>query len=174
MVEDFYQVLVIDIVVEAGIRSMFQTFIALIFMIVSVEFGHAAYYNENRMEEVIFVRQNSQVWESLPDEIPPMIGSVALEDCNEIGSLVWLWHESPPECAGPYWVVDCRAPHDAKVARRKNIIVEVNFRTAQRWEIIGYGPSFVNVGVIRIKVKNLALERSFAGQERTIVRPFTR
>jgi hypothetical protein len=128
---------------------MIEWFIALVFSFITLEYGHAAYYNEGVMEDVIYVRQNSAVWESLPSEVPPVIGFVALEDCSEIGDLVWLWHEDPSELAGPYWVVDCRAPQDVADAKRKGIIVEVDYDTAKRWNVIGYGPSFINVVVIR-------------------------
>lgn len=128
---------------------MLKLFIAAIFSYISVTYGHAAYYGDGVMEGVVYVRQHSETWAPLPLGVPPVIGFVAVNDCTEIGSRVWLWHEDPPELAGPYWVVDCRAEQDAAVAKKKNIIIEVDYNTAKRWGIIGYGPSFINVAVIR-------------------------
>ena len=121
---------------------------------IAVEYGHAVYYAEGVMEEVVYVRQHTdKVWATLPKEVPPVIGFVALNDCNEIGDLVWLWHESPPELAGPYWVVDCRAPQDVAEADRKGIVVEVDYNTATRWGIVGFGPQYINAAVIRSNLK---------------------
>jgi hypothetical protein len=131
---------------------MIEWFIALIFSYISVTYGHAAYYAEGVMEQVVYVRQHTaSVWKTLPPDVPPVIGFVAVDDCVEIGSFVWLWHEDPPELAGPYWVVDCRAAHDIALAEQKGIIVEIDYNTATRWGVIGYGPSFINVAVIRWK-----------------------
>lgn len=122
---------------------------ALIFSYISVTYGHAAYYAEGVMEGVVYVRQHSDMWGRLSAEVPPVIGFVALNDCGELNTLVWLWHEDPPELAGPYWVVDCRAEQDVLAAKIKDIIVEVDYNTAKRWGVIGYGPSYINVAVIR-------------------------
>lgn len=125
---------------------------------ITVEVGHAAYYDDGIMEGVIYVRQNCDTWGDLDAEIPPVIGYVAVNDCAELGGLVWLWHEAAlstalPELAGPYWVVDCRAEQDVTAAERKNIVVEVDYNTARRWGVVGFGPSFINVAVIRVKKK---------------------
>jgi len=128
---------------------MTEWFLALVFSYISITYGHAAYYADGVMEGVVYVRQHSDTWATLPVGIPPVIGFVAVDDCTEIGTLVWLWHEE--ELAGPYWVADCRAASDIALAGRKGIIVEVDYNTAKRWGTIGYGPSFINVAVIRWK-----------------------
>ena len=131
---------------------MIKLFIALIFSYISVTYGHAAYYAEGAMEGVVYVRQHSDgVWAKLPEEVPPVIGFVAVNDCEEIGGLVWLWHEDPPELAGPYLVADCRAAQDVAAAQLRGIIVEVGHNTAKRWGVVGYGPSYINVAVIRMR-----------------------
>lgn len=114
-----------------------------------VTYGHAAYYSEGVFKEVIQMRQSGNTAMSLPREVPPVIGFVATPYCSEIGSKVWIWHEG--EFAGPYWVADCcvRDNGDCERMRKKSIVAEVDYWTANRWKKIGFGPKSINIAVVR-------------------------
>ena len=119
-------------------------------LLLSVQCGHAAYYNEGIMEWVVAVRQANQGWEhSLPQDLPPVVGFVAVPECERIGKLVAIWHQPDGWC-GPYLVADCAnrlEGHDEQM-RRKGIVVEVDYNTATRWGVIGFGPEYIDVVVI--------------------------
>lgn len=34
--------------------------------------------------------------------------------------------------------------------KKRGIVVEVDFNTAKRWGVVGLGPEYINVGVMRI------------------------
>lgn len=125
------------------------TILVALLSLFTITYGKAAYYDQGVMESVVYVRQNTETWGGLSTEVPAVIGFVALNDCEELNSLVWLWHEDPLELAGPYWVVDCRAEQDVLAAEVKGIVVEVDYNTAKRWGVVGFGPSYINVAVIR-------------------------
>lgn len=120
--------------------------LALLF---SVQCGHAAYYNEGVMEWVVAVRQANQGWEyPLPQDLPPVVDFVAVPECDRIGELLAIWHES--EGWNLYMIADCANQiegHDEQM-RRKGIVVEVGYNTAVRWGVIGFGPEHIDVAVI--------------------------
>lgn len=128
---------------------VFVQVLSLLLSLVTVEYGHAAYYAEGVMEEVIYVRQNCETWGSLPLEKPHVIGYVAVNDCGELGQFLWLCADF--ECwAGPYWIVDCRQTKHMAKAREQDIVVEVDYDAACRWGAKGYGPKHNFVAIVRV------------------------
>jgi hypothetical protein len=125
-------------------------FIVSLLLLFQIKMGHAAYYAEHRMEEVVHVRQAGLTAQSLPTAIPDgIVGFVALPDCRKIGSIVWLWHESEG-LSGPYLVADCANQiegHNERMMQR-DIIVEVDHNTATRWGVLGLGPEDIQIAII--------------------------
>jgi hypothetical protein len=114
-----------------------------------MEAGQAAYYNEGVMEQVVEIRQAGWAAGALPDPLPAdVVGFAARLDCSEIGD--WLWICGPVGCQGPFIVADCanRVNGDAQRMERKGIIVEVDYYTAQAWDVLGRGPDGIEVVVI--------------------------
>lgn len=131
---------------------MIETLIALVLALgLRLEIGHAAYYSDEVMEQVVKVRQAGWTAGPLPVELPRVIGYVARPWCNEVGDLVWLWHESEG-WRGPYLVADCCNELEGHCAamQRKNIVVEVGHNTAQRWGVLGLGPQQIYVALVRL------------------------
>jgi len=100
-------------------------FLLSLFLLFNLQFGHAAYYADGAMEQVVRIRQ--------------------------AGWTVWLYHASEG-WAGPYLVADCcnRIAGDCKRMRRRGIIVEVGHNTARRWGVLGLGPQHIDVGMVWI------------------------
>ena len=131
---------------------MFKLVLVALLSYVTIDVGHAAYYNPGVMEQVVAVRQAGWTANPLPPEFSHVIGFIARQDCSEIGRLVWIFHESEG-VRGPYLVADCANKlegHD-RVMERKGIVVEVDFNTATRWGVVGFGPEFINVVVIGVR-----------------------
>jgi hypothetical protein len=112
-------------------------------LILQLSTGSASQYARGVMQSTIQVRQNRKTSHPLPQTIPDVNGFVATQDCDLIGDIIWL----RPESSGAwesFWVVDCASK---KLDRgnestynwmlRNNILVEIDFETAQRWETIG-------------------------------------
>lgn len=114
------------------------------------EYGHAAYYSEGVMEQVVAVRQAGWAAGSLPVSLPPVVGFVAVPDCAEIGGLIWLFYEGEG-WSGPYLIADCAnktEKHDVEM-RKRDIVVEIDNNTARRWGVLGLGPADIPVVVVR-------------------------
>lgn len=128
---------------------MFKLVLAAFLSYITIDVGHAAYYNPGVMEQVVAVRQAGWTANPLLEELPPVIGFVAVKDCDRIGQMVALWHELEG-WTFPYLVSDCAnklEKHDLEL-ERKGIIVEIDHNTAARWQVLGLGPQDINVGVI--------------------------
>lgn len=97
--------------------------------------GLATYYAPNVMEAVAVNRGMS---------IAGFRGGVALNRAGDLGRTVWLEHAG--EIIGPYRVVDCarRGVH-FEDRLSKGYIVEVDYRVARDWGIVGVGPAPVKV-----------------------------
>lgn len=64
------------------------------------------------------------------------MGYVALLDAEHIGKQVWL--QAPGHAVeGPYLVIDCSAAQHRKALQAKGFVVDVDWQTAQRWEMRG-------------------------------------
>lgn len=92
--------------------------------------GLATYYAPGVMEAVAVNRGMS---------IAGFRGGVALNRAGDLGRTVWL--EYKDEIVGPYLVVDCarRGPHFEE-RESKRYVVEVDYRLARDWGIVGVGP----------------------------------
>jgi hypothetical protein len=97
--------------------------------------GLATYYAPNVMEAVAVNRGMS---------IAGFRGGVALNRAGDLGRTVWLEYDG--EITGPYRVVDCahRGVH-FEDRLSKGYIVEVDYRVARDWGIVGVGPVPVRV-----------------------------
>ncbi|MGD8501401.1 MAG: hypothetical protein PVJ86_12185 [Phycisphaerales bacterium] len=128
---------------------MFKIVLLALALMFRFEMGHVAYYAEDVMERVVAVRQAGWTAGDLPVELPPVIGFVARPHCNEIGDMVWLYHESEG-LKGPYLVADCcnELEGHCQAMQRKGIVVEVDHNTARRWGVLGLGPKCNYVAVI--------------------------
>lgn len=136
---------------------MFKLILVAFLSLFNVEQGQAAYYNPGRFEQVVAVRQAGWTANPLPEELPPVIGFVARQDCSEIGQLLWICHESEG-CQGPYLTADCanRIENHHKVMKRKNIVVETDYAAAARWGVVGFGPQDIDVIVISRRLGSMA------------------
>jgi hypothetical protein len=124
--------------------------IATLFLLANLRIGHAAYYAQGVMADVIAVRQAGWAVGELPVEAPPGVTCfVATDDCTEIGDVVSVWHHSVgwQRC----WVTDCccAIAGDCDRMRKRHILVEVDYRTARRWGVLKYGPTSIIVAVAR-------------------------
>lgn len=126
------------------------SFLISLLSLFHITYGQAAYYSDGVFEDVIRMRQAGNTAMSLPRELPPVIGYVATPYCEEVGDQVWLYHRG--ELAGPYLVADCCISINGDCERmgKKGIVVEVDWNTAQRWKVVGYGPELIDVAVIRL------------------------
>lgn len=111
--------------------------------------GRAVFYEPWVMEATAEVRGLS---------LDGYMGGVALMGCGDIGAEVWMrrpgwvWE-------GPYLVVDCAARGDIlPIMLYRKEVVEVDFRTAQRWGMIEY-PCERNCDVIDWKIDGVEVAK---------------
>lgn len=101
------------------------------------------------MRTTINTRQTRPVAYSLPQQLPAVDGYVATQECTKIGTVVLLRPVGTQEWES-FLIVDCASkklgthnnnPHDSSYAWmvRNNIIVEIDYETAVRWDTIGRG-----------------------------------
>lgn len=91
--------------------------------------GIATYYGEGIMEKVAARRGLS---------LDGVRGGVALMNCGDIGSHVWLKRSPQYEFEGPYLVVDCsKREHLYWNVVVNNLAVEVDWQTSRRWGMSG-------------------------------------
>jgi len=131
---------------------MSPQWIAALLLLAHLQVGHAAYYNPQIFEQVVAVRLAGWTAGDLTeDDLRGVIGYVAVPDCDEIGRRVWLFHESEG-WRGPYLVADCACQINGDKQRmvRRGIVAEVDFQTAKRWGVLGYGPQQINVAIMRL------------------------
>jgi hypothetical protein len=98
--------------------------------------GLATYYGDGIMEKVAERRGLSlnNVW-----------GGVALMNCGDVGSHVYLKRSPQYEFEGPYLVVDCsQKRHLYYNVVINGLAVEVDYQTSRRWGMSG-GLPFVHV-----------------------------
>ena len=100
-------------------------------------YGTASQYAPGVMQEVI---SNRQRWGQLPMELPPTDGYVATLEANLIGSFVYIRPEGA-DIWEQFLVVDCAGHADGGYAwmLRNNVLVEVDYETAVRWNTVGRG-----------------------------------
>jgi len=129
---------------------MSAQWIAMLLLLARLQVGHAAYYADGVMADVIAVRQAGWTAGDLPAEVPPGVTCfVATPDCSEIGDVISVWHDSNgwERC----WVTDCccRIAGDCERMEKRHILVEWDYGTAERRGVIGKGPLDIIVAVAR-------------------------
>ncbi len=89
---------------------------------------------------VIRVRQTpGKTAMTLPAQLPSTDGYLAVMDCSEIGNIWYLQHESS-EVIESFLVIDCAGHVETRQwMTRNNIIGEVDYQTAVRWDVVGIG-----------------------------------
>lgn len=137
---------------------MITAFIEGVLIILVTVTGFASQYAPGKMESVIWVRQNRPVSKPLTPDLPPVDGYIAVLDCDEIGEVWWL----RPDLPGWAWddwesflVVDCAGSIQTRDwMLRNNILIEVDYNTAARWNTVGRG--------IRIeKLEGFVIQQSY-------------
>lgn len=101
--------------------------------------GWASQYAPGVMERVIAVRQvPGRTAHDLPIDLPQVDGYVATADCNEIGTILWL-RPIGQEQWESFLVADCAGADSYGWMVNNNILVEVDYETAVRWDTVGRG-----------------------------------
>lgn len=97
--------------------------------------GLATYYAPGLMQTVADNRSM---------DLTHYAGGVALNRAGDLGRTVWLEYNG--EIAGPYLVIDCsrRGEHFADRESR-GYVLEVSYRQARQWRMVGVGPAAVRV-----------------------------
>jgi hypothetical protein len=107
--------------------------------------GWASQYGRSVMERTVELRQR---WGQLPEDLSGYDGFVAAQECADIGKVVYL---RPVEWKRweRFLVADCASKNDRQSDTdprsgwqwmvSQNILVEVDFQTAARWQTIGRG-----------------------------------
>lgn len=102
--------------------------------------GWASQYAKGVMERVLDYRiRHGTV---IPDNVD---GYVAAQECSDIGKIVYLRPLGSQNWES-FWVADCAGPHlrpdgltGYQWMLRYNILVEVDWETAVRWDTVGRG-----------------------------------
>ena len=102
--------------------------------------GIASQYAPNKMEQVIAVRQiPGKTAYTITQDLTAYDGFIAMQDCNELGNEYYLRPINTTNWE-LFLVTDCSGHTEtSNWMRRNNIIVEVDYETAKRWETIGNG-----------------------------------
>jgi len=104
-------------------------------LVLSILTGRASQYSPGVMQEVI---RNRQAWGQIPDDLSAYDGFVAVLDCSKIGEEIMLKPEHSSNWE-KFLVVDCAGSDAVDWMKSNNILVEVDYSTARRWDTIGYG-----------------------------------
>lgn len=97
--------------------------------------GLATYYDPGLMQQVADNRGMS---------LDGFAGGVALNDCADLGLVVWLEFEGLP-VLGQFLVADCAQPQHAIIREERGRVVEVSADLARRVGFYGVGPWPVRV-----------------------------
>jgi hypothetical protein len=121
-----------------------ETLIAA-FLIVT---GWASQYDPGVMQRTIAVRQSGRTAYDLHADLPTVDGYVAVPDCSLIGTLIEVRPLGADEWE-LFLVADCASRSDRQSATdsrsgwqwmtTQNILVEVDYETAVRWDTVGRG-----------------------------------
>lgn len=108
-------------------------------IVVIISTGWASQYAPGVMDRVIRMRQTpGETFMTLDVDLPVVNGYVAVPECNRIGDILFIrpvgqrhWEK--------FLVVDCTGRDSYAWMMRNNILVEVDYETAKRWNTIGRG-----------------------------------
>ena len=121
--------------------------IRIIFVILFA--GIASQYAPNKMESVIRVRQiPGRTSYTITQDLSKYAGFVAMESCIELGNEYYIRPYGAIEWE-LFLVVDCSGHQETtEWMFNNNIIVEVDYNTALRWNTVGRG---IKVEVARVE-----------------------
>jgi len=97
--------------------------------------GWASQYAPGVMDTVVLQRQ---AWGQLPADLSGYDGFVARPLAEEIGDTVYLRPAGQTEWE-QFLVVDCGCPQGREWMLSNDILVEVDYETAVRWDTVGRG-----------------------------------
>ncbi len=106
-------------------------------------FGRAMYYGKGLMNQVLENRR-AQFPESMVKDCengtdPKYIGCVALLRAGDMGREIWMQRPGQ-EPEGPFLVIDVASKKDISCLLSREWIVDIDWRTAERWGMTGVGP----------------------------------
>ena len=117
----------------------------LMLVLLTVTPGKASQYAPGVMNRVIRNRQAHLTSYDLPQNAPVVDGYIAVLDCEDIGQ-IWQLRPTGQTTWERFWVVDCASVSDARESDglsgaqwmiKHDITVEVDYRTAVRWNTVG-------------------------------------
>lgn len=110
------------------------------FFITTIIYGWCSQYDPGVMEAVIRTRQAGWTAMRLPVSLPEVSGYIAVQDCREIGNIVWMRKLGDDKWES-FLVVDCAGKQDGgyEWMEQNNIIAEIDGETAKRWDVVGKG-----------------------------------
>jgi len=127
------------------------TKIMIVFTLVS---GWASQYAPGVMERVVRVRQSGRTSMDLPVELPDVDGFIAVEDCDRIGDIVYIRREGTEKWYS-FLVADCSGHAETTSwMERNNILIEVDYETAVRWDTVGRGIKIELMEIETITIDN--------------------
>lgn len=94
-----------------------------------IETGYASWYAPGVMERVVATRQR---WGQLPGDVTRYDGFVAVRECGDIGTELWI-KPARGERYELFLAADCAAPPAYQWMVRGGILVEVDADTRERW-----------------------------------------
>lgn len=100
--------------------------------------GWASQYSPGVMESTVEARQDGCCKYNLPRGLPQVDGFVAVSDCSNIGRLLLLRPEGSRKWER-FLAADCAGPGAYEWMLHNNILVEVDYETAARWDTVGRG-----------------------------------
>ena len=102
--------------------------------------GVSSQYAPGKMQEVINVRQvPGKTAYTVPQNLSAYDGFMAMRDCNELGNEYYLRPKNSTKWEH-FLVVDCSGHAEtSQWMLRNNIIAEVDYASALRWNTIGKG-----------------------------------
>ena len=102
--------------------------------------GIASQYGPGRMDSVIALRQiPGRTAYTITQDLSIYAGFMAMESCAELGNEYYV-KPVTAETWELFLVTDCSG--DAETTewmQRNNIIIEIDYKTAERWETVGRG-----------------------------------
>ena len=101
----------------------------------TIQSGIASQYAPNVMERVV---ANRQSWGQLPTDLSGVDGCIAVLSCDDVGQ---TWFVRPDGGKwGQFLVADCAGDTETiEWMQMNNILVEVDYDTAVRWDTVGKG-----------------------------------
>ena len=111
---------------------------ALVVSGAQIEHGWASQYDPGVMAQVVVNRQSGLAWPSLPLNLPPADGAIAVACCDDIGQLWWV--KPTGGTWGRYLVADCagaKLRDDGLTAwewmQANNVLLEFARETVAAW-----------------------------------------